>query len=76
MNPQVSSIIENVVEAFPDLYEHGELLETLQSCSLLKFRTLIADAVSEYQRMNNFCRIYPARNSKLYDRFFSMCKTL
>ena len=26
--------------------------------------------------MNNFCRIYPARNSKLYDRFFSMSKAL
>lgn len=26
--------------------------------------------------MNNFCRIYPARNSKLYDRFFSMNKQL
>ena len=48
LNPQVTSIIENVVEAFPELYEHGELLETLQSCSLLKFRTLIADTVSEY----------------------------
>ena len=43
---------------------------------MLKFRTLIADTVTEFQRMNNFCRIYPARNSKLYDRFFSMSKQL
>ena len=26
--------------------------------------------------MKNFCRIYPARNSKLYDRFFSSSKAL
>lgn len=43
---------------------------------MLKFRGLIADTVSEFQRMNNFCRIYPARNSKLYDKFFSMNKAL
>ena len=26
--------------------------------------------------MQNFCRIYPARNSKLYDKYFSGNKSL
>ena len=26
--------------------------------------------------MNNFCRIFPARNSKLYDKYFSGNKSL
>lgn len=37
----------------------------------LRFRDLISDTVNEYLRMENFCRIFPARNSKLYDKFFS-----
>lgn len=42
----------------------------------LRFRDLIADTVNEFLRMQNFCRIYPARNSKLYDKFFSSNRAL
>jgi len=41
------------------------------TCMQLRFRDLITDTISEFLRMQNFCRIYPARNSKLYDKFFS-----
>ena len=41
-------MLENLVEHYPDLYEHGELLEMLKSCSMLKFRDLVADTVAEY----------------------------
>ena len=58
------------------MYENGELLDALQLSSQLKFRDLIAETVTEYQRMKNFCRIYPARNSKIYDRFFTGNKHL
>ena len=70
------NIIENIVDQFPDLYENGELFESLRTCMQLKFRDLISDTVSEFQRMNNFCRIFPARNSKLYDKYFSSNKSL
>ena len=43
---------------------------------MLKFRDLIADTVHEFHRMQNFCRIYPARNSKLYDKYFSGNKSV
>ena len=42
----------------------------------MKFRDLISDTVAEFTRMQNFCRIYPARNSKLYDKYFSSNKSL
>ena len=58
------------------MYENGELLDDLRKCTQLKFRDLICDTVEEYHRMNNFCRIYPARHSKIYDKYFSGNKSL
>ena len=48
----------------------------LKTCSQLKFRDMITETVNEYSRMENFCRIYPARNSKLYDKFLSGHRSL
>lgn len=43
----------------------------------LRFRDLIAETVHEYSRMgDNFVRIYPARNSKMYDKYLSSHKAL
>ena len=70
------TMIENIVSEYPELYENGELLDNLKQCMQLKFRDLIGDTVSEFCRMKNFCRIYPARNSKLYDKYFSGNKFL
>lgn len=69
-------MIENIVSEYPELYENGDLLENLKQCMQLKFRDLIGDTVSEFCRMKNFCRVYPARNSKLYDKYFSGNKFL
>jgi hypothetical protein len=38
----------------------------------LRFRDIIAETVSEYSRRGEFVRIFPAKNSKIYDRYF--CK--
>ena len=43
---------------------------------MLRYRDLIAETIHEYSRMENFCRIYPSRNSKLYDKFMSGHKSL
>ena len=48
----------------------------MKSCAQLRFRDLISETVHEFTRMENFCRIYPARNSKLYDKYFSGQKPL
>ena len=60
----------------PNLYENGELHDALKSCTALRFRDLINETVAEFNRMTNFSRIYPARNSKLYDKYFSGNKSL
>jgi len=75
-NPVVVNLLESIVEQYPDLYENGTILEPLKQCMSLKFRDLIADTVAEFNRMENFCRIYPAKNCKLYDKYFSGNKHL
>jgi len=40
-----------------------------KACSL-KYRDVIAETVEENNRRGNFVRIFPARNSKIYDKFF------
>ena len=42
----------------------------------MRFKDIIAETVAESSRMQNFCRIFPARNSKLYDKYFSGHKPL
>ena len=37
---------------------------------MLKQREIILESLSEYSRKGNFVRIYPSKNSNLYDQFF------
>jgi len=48
----------------------------LKDAASLKFRDIIAETVHEFQRKGNFVRIFPAKNSKLYDKFFTGQKPL
>ena len=73
-NPQVEFLIDKLTQQYED--EYLEVAETMKACSQLRFRELIAETVHEFSRMENFCRIFPARNSKLYDKFFSGQKPL
>jgi hypothetical protein len=36
-----------------------------------KYREYVRETAAEYQRRGNFIRIYPAKNSDIYDQFFS-----
>jgi hypothetical protein len=56
------------------MYEKGQLTEPMKAACHLKFRDIISETVNEYQNKGEFVRIYPARNSKMYDRFFSSGK--
>ena len=56
--------------------EYHEIADLMRTSSQLKYRDLITETVNEYSRMENFCRIYPARNSKIYDKFLSGHKIL
>ena len=48
----------------------------MKNASQLRFRDIIQETAAEFGRMENFCRIYPARNSKLYDKYFAGNKQL
>ena len=56
--------------------EYFDIAEQMKMCCQLRFRDLIQETASEFGRMQNFCRIYPARNSKLYDKYFASNKQL
>jgi len=47
----------------------------MQKACFLKYRDIITETVSEYNRRGEFVRIFPAKNCKIYDRFFSSCKS-
>ena len=63
------------MEEYPDLFDNLNLLEPLQRACFLKFRDILAETVSEYNRRGEFVRIYPAKNCKIYDKFFSSGKS-
>ena len=39
----------------------------MKKASGLRYKEYIKDTVAEYQRRGNFIRIYPAKNSDIYD---------
>jgi hypothetical protein len=73
-NPQVEFLIDKLAADYED--EYLDIADKMKLASQLRFRDLIAETVHEQSRMQNFCRIYPARQSKQYDRFFSVQKHL
>lgn len=73
-NPQAEFLIDKLCQNFEDQYDG--LQEIMKNATQLRYRDLIAETVHEFSRMENFCRIYPARNSKLYDKYFSGHKQL
>lgn len=43
----------------------------MQRACFVKYRDIIAETVSEYSRRGEFIRIYPSKNCKIYEKFFS-----
>ena len=42
----------------------------MKQAMFLKFRDILHETVSEYTRRGEFVRIFPAKNSKIYDKYF------
>lgn len=40
----------------------------------LRYKDYIRETLQEYQRKGNFIRIYPAKNTDIYDYYFSTAK--
>ena len=51
--------------------EYSSIAEEMKMCAGLRFRDIITETINEQSRMKNFCRIFPGKNSKLYDKYFS-----
>lgn len=46
------------------------MVEPMKKASGLRYKDYIRETVCEYQRRGNFIRIYPAKNSDIYDQYF------
>jgi len=42
----------------------------MRAACMLKHREVIYEALGEYQRRGNFVRIFPSKQSHIYDQFF------
>lgn len=47
--------------------EFGILVDPMKKATGLRYKEYIREAIAEYQRRGNFIRIYPAKNSDIYD---------
>ena len=63
-------IIDKIAEECDE--DYGDVIGPLRKACGLKFRDILHETVSEYNRKNSFVRIYPARNSKIYPKNISM----
>lgn len=50
--------------------EYSILVDPMKKAAGLRYKEYIRETVNEYQRRGNFIRIYPAKNSDIYDQFF------
>lgn len=66
---QLITMIEKLAVDNPS--EYASLVEPMKKALNCKYREYIREAVAEYQRRGNYIRIYPAKNSDIYDQFFA-----
>mmetsp|Transcript_1254 Transcript_1254/g.786 ORF Transcript_1254/g.786 Transcript_1254/m.786 type:complete len:106 (+) Transcript_1254:524-841(+) len=64
VNPQIHALIDRVVAQNEDF---SGLDEAMRNACVLKHKELIIDSLKEYQRKGNFVRIFPGKNSNMYD---------
>ena len=50
--------------------EFSNLVEPMKKASQVRYREYIRETLIENQRRGNYIRIYPAKNSDMYDPFF------
>ena len=50
--------------------EYANLVEPMKKASQVRYREYIRETLIENSRRGNYIRIYPAKNSDMYDPFF------
>ena len=66
-NQELIHQIHQLIEEQPEFLKHEEVLKTM---ARTKYKEILRETISEYNRKGNFVRIYPAAGSNHYDRFF------
>jgi hypothetical protein len=56
--------------------EFGDIGNVIKSSCILKSKDIILETVNEYMRKGNFVRIYPGKNSNMYDSYFNGIRPL
>jgi len=69
VNSQVLQIVDRLVEEYSDQY--GSMSEMMKKACTLKYRDIIFETCHEYNRCGEFVRIFPCKNSKQYEKYFS-----
>ena len=65
----MTQILDRVLEEYHD--EYGNLEDALRKSCLLKFRDILHETCVEFNRCGEFVRIFPCKNSKPYEKYFS-----
>ena len=65
INPQAGQLIDRLI--IENAEELNGLEEPLKNACILKHRDLIIESLVENERKGNFVRIYPGKNSSMYD---------
>jgi len=47
--------------------EFANLVEPMKKATTIRYKEYVREAIAEYQRRGNYIRIYPAKNSDIYD---------
>ena len=58
-NPQAEFLIDKLCQQYES--EYMDISDPIRSAMSLRYRDLIAETITEQTRMENFCRIFPAR---------------
>jgi len=51
--------------------EFGHLSEAMKKAASLRYREYVRETQQEYLRRGHFVRIFPAKNSDIYDCYFA-----
>ena len=68
-NPLLDQVLDRVLDEYPE--EFGHMEDSLRKAAFIRYREILHETVVEYNRCGEFVRIFPSKNSKAYEKFFS-----
>jgi len=50
--------------------------ETMKNSCILKHKEIVLESLREFQRKGNYIRIFPGKNSNMYDQYFQGVRSI